>query len=302
MVNTRRHFVFWVCVLAAGLLLTGCNMKTLVINSSYVLVEEATASFFQEPDTVLAREAAPGNLKLIEGMAHGSPKNDKLQTAAAQLLGAYAFAFLEDCCSDEAAQEIANQRAKALYLRGRDYAIAALDLSYDFSGMLALDQAGFEAALNDIEKDDVAPLFWATFSWGLFVNLSRDDLSALSELPRVVAMAKRVGKLDPKYFYGGADMFLMVFNGSLGPAVGGSPQLAKEAFERAQQAAGGRFLMTKYLFAKYYTLQTMDRPLFEQLLGEILAAPADLLPEQQLSNQLAKEKAARLLARADDLF
>lgn len=290
------------CTVVAVVLSTGCNMKRLVINSSYVLVEEATASFFEEPDTLLAREAAPSNLKLIEGMAHGSPQNPEILTAASQLLGAYAFGFLEDCCVDDADQETANERAKALYLRGRDYAVRALDLSVDFSAMLEMDQVAFEQALETIEEDDVAPLFWTTFNWGLYINLSRADLTALSDLSRVVALAKRVAALDPMFFYGGADMFQMVFNASLGPAVGGSPELAKQAYERAQKASGGRFLLTKYLYAKYYPLQMMDRELFERLLNEIIAAPVDLLPEQRLSNQLAKEKAVRLLSRADDLF
>jgi hypothetical protein len=46
----------------------------------------------------------------------------------------------------------------------------------------------------------------------------------------------------------------------------------------------------------------MDRALFEKTLQEILDAPLNALPEQNLSNQLAKEKAARLLAQAEDLF
>ncbi|MCU0663549.1 MAG: TRAP transporter TatT component family protein [Myxococcota bacterium] len=300
---TYKRLSLWVAVFVAmSFGLMGCNMKRLVINSSYALVEEATAAFFAEPDSQLAREAAPANLKLIEGMVKGSPKNQKLKTAAAQLLGAYAFGFLEDCCSDEAVQAAANERARALYLRSRDYAVAALDLELDFSGMLRLDQIAFEKALEELDENSVAPLFWATFSWGLYINLSRSDLSALAELSRVAAMARRVAVLDPSYFYGGADMFIMVLNSSMGPAVGGSPALAQQAYERAMKSAGGKFLLTKYLFAKHYTQQTMDRPLFEKLLREILEASADLLPEQRLSNQLAKEKATRLLAQADELF
>jgi hypothetical protein len=282
--------------------LLGCNMKRLVINSSYALVEESTASFFAEPDSQLAKEAAPANLKLIEGMTQGSPKNEKLLTSAAQLLGAYAFGFLEDCCLDEDAQEAANERARALYLRSRDYAIAALNLDYDFKTMLKLEQAAFEKALEKIDVEGVPPLFWATFSWGLYINLTRSDLEALADLSRVAAMARRVQTLDPSYFYGGADMFLMVFASAMGPAVGGSPEQAKQAYERAIKQSDGKFLLTKYLFAKYYGQQTMDRALFEKTLQEILDAPLNALPEQNLSNQLAKEKAARLLAQAEDLF
>jgi hypothetical protein len=60
--------------------------------------------------------------------------------------------------------------------------------------------------------------------------------------------------------------------------------------------------MIKYLFAKFYCRQTLDEELFNRLLGEIIRAPYDLFPEQALSNNLAKEKAARLLKQAEDIF
>jgi hypothetical protein len=277
-------------------------MKQLVISSSYLMVEEAMSSFYEESDTVLAAQAAPANHKLVEGMARGAPDNEEIEVAAAELTGMYAFGFLEDCCADEAEQERSNARARVLYLRARDHAIAALQRHVDFRAMMKMDLAGFKEALRDIDEDQVPALFWATFGWGLYINLSRSDVGAVADLPKIAAMAERIAELDEGYFFGGAHLFLMVYYGSLGAAVGGSPEKAKAEFEQAWRLSGGKFLMTKYLFAKYYCAQTLDRALFEKLLREIAEAPDDLLPAWRLSNALAKEKAARLLARAEDLF
>ena len=280
----------------------GCSFKRLVIRASYSMVEEATSSFYEEPDAVLAAQAAPANLKLIEGMARGDPANDEVQLAASQLLGMYAFGFLEDCCLDPAAQDQTNQRARLLYLRGRDYAVTVLRQHADFDAMLEMNLDDFGKALEEFDEENVPELFWAAFNWGLYINLSRTDLSAIADLSKVAAMAERVIALDESYFYGSAHLFLMVFHGSMGRAVGGSPEKARAEYEKAWAASKNKFLMTKYMFAKTYCLQTLDRELFEKLLKEILAAPADLLPEQRLSNTVAKEKAARLLSRAEDLF
>ncbi len=287
----------FLCVAAAG-----CNMKRLVINSSYIMVEEAMSSFYEEPDTILAAQAAPANLKLIEGMARGAPDNEEIQLAAAQLLTMYTFGFLEDCCADEEAQEKSSARARGLYLRGREYGIRALQQHIDFRGLMTKDLATFQEGLKELDEDLVPHLFWTAFSWGSYINLNRADLSAVADLSKVTAMTQRVAELNEEFYYGGAHLFLMVFYGSMGKAVGGDPDKAKSEYEKAWQIADGKFLMTKYLFAKYYCQQTLDRELFEKLLGEVMEAPDDLLPAQSLSNALAKEKAARLLVKADDIF
>ena len=115
-------------------------------------------------------------------------------------------------------------------------------------------------------------------------------------------IAERVIELDEKHYFGSAHLFLMVYYGSVGKVMGGSPEKAKEEYEKAWEIGKGKYLLPKYLFAKTYCLQTLDRELFEKLLGEIIHAPDDLLPEQALTNAIIKVKARRLLNMADDLF
>lgn len=280
----------------------GCNYKGMVIKSSYLMVDEAIQAFFEETDTILAGEAAPANLKLVEGMARGAPENIDVQLAAAQMLGMYAFGFLEDSTLDENAQEQANARAAHLYRRALKHARQALQQRADFAAMTAMEITDFEKALQQFDARDVPALFWTAFNWGLYINLSRADVNAIADLPRVQAMARRIIELDEPYFYGGAHLIVMVYNGVLGPALGGSPDKTRKAYYRAWQLSDKKFLMSKYLFARYYCRQTQNRWLFEKLLKEIIAAPDDLLQSQALSNALAKEKAARLLSQADEMF
>ncbi|MDJ0762030.1 MAG: TRAP transporter TatT component family protein [Myxococcota bacterium] len=289
-------------VMVFGITAAGCNMKQMVIKSSYLMMEDSMKAFNEEPDTQLAAEAAPSNLKLLEGMAKGAPENAEIQLAAAQMLGMYAFGFLEDSTADETAQEIANQRARNLYRRAREYSINALEQAAAFRSAMNQDSDQFKAHLTQYDQAQVPALFWTAFSWGLYVNLSRTDIAALADLPKVMALTERIAELDERYFFGGAHMFLMVSYGSVGPSVGGDPQKAKAHFEKAWQISGGKYLMTKYLFAKYYCQQTLDEALFKKLLTEIINAPNDLFPEQTLSNTLAKEKAARLLKQTQDIF
>jgi len=56
------------------------------------------------------------------------------------------------------------------------------------------------------------------------------------------------------------------------------------------------------MYARFYAVITQDRPLFEKTLKEVIAAPHDLWPEQRLPNELAKKRAQRYLAHAEDYF
>jgi hypothetical protein len=273
-----------------------------VIKTSYPMVEEAVVSFFEETDPIFAKEAAPANLKLLQGMARGAPDHEPIQLAVSQFMAMYAFGFLEDVSGDWQEQEILNERARAFYLRGREYAIGVLQRHADFKGMLDMNLDDFKKALSVYNKKHVAALLWASFNWGLYINLSRSDVSAVADLSKVGAIAERVIALDEKHYFGSAHLFLMVYYGSVGKAVGGSPEKAKEEYEKAWEIGDGKYLLPKYLFAKTYCLQTLDRELFDKLLQEIVDAPDDLLPEQALTNAIIKVKARRLMNMADDLF
>jgi hypothetical protein len=295
--NTMAMFL-----LGVATCLSGCNMKRFVVKVSYPMVEETIYSFFEETDLVFAQQAAPANLKLLEGMARGAKDIAKVQLAASQFMVMYAFGFLEDSVQDEDEQEERNRRASVFYLRGRDHAIRVLQDRTDFRSLMTENLDAFTKGLKEFKKKDVPALLWASFSWGLYINLNRHDIAAVADLSKVVAMAHRVIELDENYYYGSAHLFLMVFYGSYGTMIGGDPAKAKAEFERAWKISSGKYLVTKYLFAKTYCLQTLDRKLFEELLGEIITAPDDLFPEQALANKMMKQKAKRLLNMADDLF
>jgi len=56
------------------------------------------------------------------------------------------------------------------------------------------------------------------------------------------------------------------------------------------------------LEAQYYAVQIQDRSHFVALLQHILQASETPLPEQACLNDLAKQRAALLLERVNDLF
>lgn len=279
-------------VLALALTVSGC-VQTLAIRTVGGIMEYGFEAFNEEADLEIAREGLSGNLKLLEALIKGDPKNETLLLFAAQGYSAYAMAFVEDDSVE---------RARPLYLRAREYAFRILDQKMDLRTALAGDLDGLRAAVATLSDDDVPAVFWAAFSWGAFINISRTDLSAMGDLSKVDVLMDFVLKRQPSYYYGGADAYFGSIQGTVPAVLGGRPDLSKQYFERSMSYSQGRFLIVPVMFAKTYCVQVQDRELFEKLLTGVLDASLEDMPEARLPNAMAKKKAERLLSQADELF
>src|SRR5439155_27055720 len=120
-------------LLVGGLLLplsAACNMARFTANQSAGMFKEASKSLDQEADIALAREAAPGLIKTIDGMVVVSPHNTTLLVLTAQAYCSYTFGFLEDDLEalkeDDPRYEPLRKRATNLYKRCEDYGLALL--------------------------------------------------------------------------------------------------------------------------------------------------------------------------------
>lgn len=269
------------------------SLDRYALRTTASMLERGRIAALEEPDYQLGRDSAAAQLKLVEGLLVSDPGNAGLRRLAAEGFGGYAFLFVED--SDP-------QRAKGLYLRGRDHALAALARSDAFKGLKDKGIEEFEAALKLARKADVPDLFWAGFGWGGMVNLSKDDSAALADLPKVVLLMRRVYELDPAFHFAGADLFFGVYYASRPPMLGGDPAKARTHFEWAHKITRGSYLMTHVLNARWYAVAVQDRELFTQLLTKVLESPSGALPEARLTDEAAKKKAAMHMEKIDDYF
>jgi hypothetical protein len=230
---------------------------------------------------------------MIEALIANAPQDVPLRRLAAEGFSGAAFLFYEDTDIP---------RAKALYLRGRNHAFAALSQKTIFDGLMSRPLDDFLKILPQTNRDDVPELFWAAFSWAGYVNLSKDDASALADLPKIAALMTRVNELDPLFNFAGADLFFGVYYASRPILFGGDPKKSKDAFARAHKATKGEYLMTHVLNARWYAVAVQDRELFAQLLKKVLESPSGRLALSRLSDEAAKRKATVLLEKIDDFF
>lgn len=132
---------------------------------------------------------------------------------------------------------------------------------------------------------------WALLEGIATILARKDDIKATMEWAL---------ENDPNFFYGAPYRYFGVYHTKV-PIGGGDPPKSKEAFEKSL-AIAPNYLATKVLMAESYAVLVGDREMFDKLLGEVVAADANAVPEIAPENLLEQQKAKGLLAKGDDLF
>jgi TRAP transporter T-component len=249
----------------------------------------ATILEFDDPETI--KKGVPAYLILISSMIKGDPDNPDLLESGAKLYGAYASGFAD---SDDS--------KKALSNRAFAYSSRAMCIrNADFCEVKSISYFEYEKRLKAVDAGQVEPLYIFTSTWAGVIEANSSDWNAVAELPKVKAGISRVIDIDETVNNGNAHLYMAVMESILPPTLGGKPELAKKHFDRAIEISKGKNQMARVLYAEKYARMIFDRELHDSLLKQVVAAGTG--PQDQiLVNTLAKQRAAELLADADDYF
>lgn len=284
---------------------SSCGLKKAATHVIAGISSDGMVALESEEDISFARESSLPLIKTLEVLRHGNPKDAKALTLLSQAYGQFAFGFLEGDMlryrSDIEKFAAAKQRADLFYRRGREYGIAALINSSSMKEAFKSPLDEFKKSVSKLSKKNVPALFWTAFNWACYLNLHLDDPNIIADLPRIQAMIDHVIKLDPKFYYGSAYAFKGVIDSSRPKMLGGNTDAALKEFNIAMDISPN-YLMSKILFAQFYTKQIQDENLFAATLNQVLQADINLLPEQKLANSLAKERAKTLLTMKKEFF
>jgi hypothetical protein len=282
-------FIFLIFVLY------GCSVQKVAIKYASGVFDSGVKAIFSETDYEIAKTSIPANLKLLEAVYNVDSTNEKTVVFLLQGYTGYAMGFVED--EDPS-------RAKLIYKRAFEYGLNFIkSKSKKFSSALNGEFPEFEKVLrSEFSKKDVPVIFWTAMAWGSYVNLSRDDPDAVSQIPKIEAMVKRAIELDENYFYGSGHMFLGVLLSARPKILGGDPEKGKEHFEKCIEISNRKYLLPYVFYARYYAVQVQDRELFEKLLTYVVDSPVDILKGGELLNVIAKKKAEKFKSMVDEFF
>ncbi len=295
----------WLVVLLALALGSGCSMRLFALKMVGAALASGGSGFATDDDPELVRGAAPFSLKLMESILAEVPGHVGLRRASASGFAQYAYAFVQQDAdeleaTDWAGAEALRERARRLYLRGRDHGLRGLEARH----------RGFEAALREdpraaaarAVRGDEALLYWTGAAWGAAIALSKDNPALVGELPQMEALVDRALALDEGFEEGALHTLLITYEMIRSGAPGDPAARSRAHFERAMELSRGRQASPLVALAEAVAVAEQNVEEFEQLLGRALAVEVDASPEHRLVNLVMQRRARWLLSRKDDLF
>lgn len=294
----------WIATLLFTLVLPGCSIKGMAMNSLADALSgqgEGGSVYLSDNDPVLVGEALPFSLKLMESILKETPEHEGLLVAAASGFVSYSemwvyrpARYLED--TDLQASRRMKARAKALFLRSRDYAGRALEVRHPeiIPRLLRFP----DSTVGEFGAEDIPAMYWFTAAHGRAISLDPNDTEMVVQASAVTALLDRALELDDGWNKGALHELYM----GIPMQLGGSPEKTEEHFSKAMELNGGASAGPLVSLAEAVYLVRQDREAFTRTLNEVLAFDPDQYPENRLTNTLAQEHAAWLLSKADELF
>ncbi|MFB3904210.1 MAG: TRAP transporter TatT component family protein [Acidobacteriota bacterium] len=294
-------------LLAASLLIaaSACSVKKIAINSLADALAETSSVYATDNDLELVRDALPFGLKTIEALIVKAPRHQGLLVSAASGFTQYSYAFVQldaDLLQPSAPSRAREERlrAKALYLRAREYAFRALAVKHPrFEEELRRDPA---LALSRTKSADVPALYWLAASWAAAISSDKEDMDLVADLHLIEPIINRCLQLDEDYDNGALHDLAISFDGGRSQSQGGSIERARKHFEKARELSHGKRLSALISLAENVSVATENRGEFERLLQSVLAFDVNSAPEYRLANLIAQKRARFLLGQIDELF
>lgn len=304
----KLRFALAALIVGAVPLFFSCSLNRMTVRmvaDSLAGGAESTV-FTGDDDPELVGDALPFALKLYESLLEQVPDHEGLTLSTGSGFVMYANAFVATPAgflSDDRWEERAAMydRAKRLYIRGRDLLMA--DLERRHAGFSAALEAGeFEAAFAGMEKADVPFLYWAAAGWFGAYSLDVFDLSLGAGITRAAAMMDAAYRLEPDFGSGSIDDFYIAYYASMPDGMGGDRNKAREHFRLAVKKTSGMSAGPYVSLASTVCVAEQNLEEFTELLETALLIDPDARPEMRLANILSLRKAGWYLEHAEDYF
>jgi hypothetical protein len=296
-----RGLAVGVCCVAFAF--AACSPKKMGISRMADALSSTATAFSRDNDPEFVRLAAPSTLKMVEMLLDENPTHPGLLMTACSGFTQYAYGFLQVEAEmleppTGAPAEDLRSRARAMYVRARDYCGRALEVRHP-NARQALARAPLPLLAAAV-RADVPALYWTAVAWGAELSLANNQLVRLAELGAVRALLTRARELDETWENGAIHEAFIALDGQ--PfLMGGSSARARAHFDRAVALAKGESAFAYVAMAASVAQPAGDRAEFERLLRAAIAIHASP-PSLRLANLIAQKHARVLLSRIDRLF
>jgi hypothetical protein len=225
------------------------------------LMYEAGRDMETESNFELTRSALAPNLKLIESLGSQAPNNRELLLTLTKGYTALAFVVNETDMYEEewSGKKSEDNKRQALknYTKAMNFGLRYLetkDVHYAelFSNTKAILDKNLSSSLMDVES-----VVFTAQAIGGMINLQKDNMTLVAQLPIVKIMFDWACSKKPDINFGTCDIFYGAYESGRPKMLGGNPEKGKEYFLKAMEKYPHNWLV-KTSYIQYYLVPMSD--------------------------------------------
>ncbi len=261
----RSHLLLFLAFIFG---VTGCgSVQKAAVGTTAGLLFDASYEMESEANWDHLKNGIGPNLKMIEGLYSLAPQDDDLLVALVKGYTAYAFAIFEtEALADQLGhkkESKATQQAQHFYSRAIQYGIKYFEeegFSWNDLVRATREEEGVAGLLARELPTNKRALEAAVFfgqALGGLINLKKDDMVLVAQLPVAKGMFDWACKEDPTINHGACDIFYGAYETGRPKMLGGNPEKGKEIFKQAIAANPNNWL-ARVAYLQYYVLPMFD--------------------------------------------
>ena len=250
--------------------ITSCSsLQKWAVKRSSPVFHRAGEQLTKEDSWEFFKNSAPGNLKFIELVYLTDPENLALLPAVIKAHTGYAYGVPETLTFADELKGIDSPHKKEAihhYTRALDYGVYYLgqkDISRE--DLLNLPEEKLLKKLQDeTDEDDLVAMVYMAQSWGSLINLQKDNVALVSQIPRVKILFDYICQAKPEIENNICAIFMAQYEASRPRMLGGNPEKARELYASAMKKNPYHLLIPLNLI-QYIHLPAMDGEEYEKL-------------------------------------
>jgi hypothetical protein len=266
-----------VIVLCALIFVTSCGtIQKWGMRSASPMFKKSSDELTKENNWDFFRDSAPGNLKFLELLYLQDKNNLTLLSVLVKGYAGYAFAVPETLAFGDELAGIEDspykQQALLHYTRALDYGLDYLQKKgIPRKDLLAFDEKKLNERLNiELGKSDLAAVLYTAQAWGSLINLQKDNIALVAQVPKVKTLFDWVCGIDPEIDYGICDIFYAQYAASRPRMLGGNPEEGERLYLSAIEK-NPRHLLLRVGYVQYLLLPGYEQEKYEVMAEELKA-------------------------------
>ena len=252
------------------LILSGCGtIQKYGLRSATPVFKKSSDLLTTERSWQFFADSAPGNLKLMELISLQDQDNTDLLGVLIKGYAGYGFAVPETLAfQDElSGKDDSPHKREAIiaYTKALDYGMTYFEKKgIKPKDILRFDEGKLTQALKEeMDEEDLVPVLYTAQAWGSLINLQRDNVALVSQVPKVKAMFDWVCAEKPKIENNVCDIFYAQYEAARPKMLGGNPEKAEELFLKSI-ASHPQHHLIRLTYIQYSILPAMDLEKYEK--------------------------------------